>query len=310
MIDVGGRSVAITCLGAGRPPVVLEAGLTATGLTWRAAQAGIAAFTRACAYDRANLGRSDPAPGPRTGADAAADLRTLLQDAGIPAPYVLVGASFGGFIVRLFAAAHPAAVAGMVLVDASHEDQRDRLAEILTEEQLADLAFDVPRNIEEMDVRATWDEVRAAGPLPAVPLIVLSAGQDKPAPPGYPAAAMNRVWRELQADLATLSPKSLHLVIDTDHDIALERPAVVVDAARRVVEVVRSGAPFAPPAATPASPLLSGDGVAFPGAHADFGVEVHQGGPVGVDVGDGEGAQAVEGDLEEGETEAVAAQGS
>ncbi|MGH2561622.1 MAG: alpha/beta fold hydrolase [Thermomicrobiales bacterium] len=252
MIDVGGRHLAVSCLGAGTPPVLLEAGLTATGLTWRRAQVGIATFTRACAYDRANLGHSDPAPGPRTGIDAANDLRSLLQDAGIPAPYVLVGASFGGFVVRLFAAAHPDAVAGVVLVDASHEDQVARLAELLTEEQLADLSFDVPRNIEEMDVKATWDEVRAAGSLPDVPLIVLSAGLDKPAPPGYPAAEMNQIWRDLQADLATLSPDSLHLVIETDHDIALERPAVVVDAVRRVAEAVWTETPLATPA--PVSP--------------------------------------------------------
>jgi pimeloyl-ACP methyl ester carboxylesterase len=252
MIDVGGRSLAISCMGAGRPPVVLEAGLTATRLTWRRAQAGIAAITRACAYDRANLGQSDPAPGPRTGADAAVELSALLQDAGIPAPYVLVGASFGGFVVRLFAAAHPDQVAGMVLVDASHEDQFARLAEILTEDQLANLALDVPRNVEGMDVRATWDAMRAAGPMPAVPLVVLSAGLDKPAPPGYPTAEMNQIWRDLQADLATLCPNSEHIVIDTDHDIALERPASVVDAVRRVVDAARTGSPLATPEAASA----------------------------------------------------------
>ncbi|MGH2534819.1 MAG: alpha/beta fold hydrolase [Thermomicrobiales bacterium] len=251
LVNVGGRSLALTCRGAGSPAVVLEAGLTATALTWRRAQVGIASYAEACTYDRANLGRSDPAPAPRTAADAAADLDALLGNAGLAAPYILVGASFGGFVVRLFAAARPDAVAGVVLVDASHEEQVSRLAEILSEDQLANLALDVPRNVEGMDLPATWDEVRAAGPLPDVPLFVLSAGLDKPAPPGYPTPAMNQIWRELQADLATLAPNSAHVVIATDHDIALERPAVVVDAVHRVVGAARGGVPLDSVVGTP-----------------------------------------------------------
>jgi pimeloyl-ACP methyl ester carboxylesterase len=251
MVDIGRRRLALTDAGTGEPAVILEAGLTAAAVTWYKVIPGIATFTRACAYDRANLGRSDPAPKPRTAADAATDLAALLRTAHIPAPYVLVGSSFGGYTVRLFAAAHPDEVAGMVLVDASHEDQARRLAEVLTPGQVEQLMLTAPRNIEGMDLPATWDEMSAAGPLPDIPLVVLSAQADKPAPAGFPADAMNRMWGELQDDLAGLSPDSLHLMVNTHHAIALDRPDVVVDAVRRVIEVVRTGRPLLPPSGSP-----------------------------------------------------------
>jgi pimeloyl-ACP methyl ester carboxylesterase len=253
MVDIGRRRLALTDAGTGEPAVILEAGLTAAAVTWYKVIPGVAAFTRVCAYDRANLGRSDPAPKPRTAADAADDLAALLRAADVPAPYVLVGSSFGGYIVRLFAAAHPDEVAGMVLVDASHEDQARRLAEVLTQEQLARLMLTAPRNIEGMDLPATWEEMRSAGPLPHIPLIVLSAQADKPAPAGFPIDAMNQIWRELQDDLATLSPDSMHLAVNTHHAIALDRPDVVVDAVRRVIEAVRAGRPLVPPSGSPTS---------------------------------------------------------
>ena len=105
---------------------------------------GVAAFTRVCAYDRPGTAldadhrsRSDPVPMPRTAADAVADLHALIDGAGIPGPYVLVGHSLGGIIVRLYAATYPNEIAGVVLVDASHEEQYVRFQAVLTAEQWA-----------------------------------------------------------------------------------------------------------------------------------------------------------------------------
>jgi pimeloyl-ACP methyl ester carboxylesterase len=105
--------------------VILESGAGGFSPTWALVQPEIAKFTRVCTYDRAGYGRSDapPAHEPRTADRAMRDLHTLLENAGIAPPYVLVGHSLGGFHVRLFASRYPDEVAGMVLLDANHEDE-------------------------------------------------------------------------------------------------------------------------------------------------------------------------------------------
>ncbi len=103
-VDIGGRSLNLYCSGSGSPAVVMDSGAGAPGYGWKLVEPGIAKLTRACWYDRAGYGWSDPAPRTRTAADIAEDLHKLLHAAGIPPPYVLVGHSLGGFHVRVFAA--------------------------------------------------------------------------------------------------------------------------------------------------------------------------------------------------------------
>ena len=122
-VDVGGRSLNIDCAGSGSPAVILESG--GGGYGWRMVQAEVAKFTTVCWYDRAGEGWSDPAPGARTSATIVHDLQELLQHAPVASPYVLVGHSIGGEYVRIFTAKFPSEVAGVVLVDSSHPDQRE-----------------------------------------------------------------------------------------------------------------------------------------------------------------------------------------
>jgi pimeloyl-ACP methyl ester carboxylesterase len=121
-IDVGGRSLNIHCAGEGSPTVVFESGRTSPGYIWMQSQRSVSQFTRACWHDRAGLGWSDPGPDPSWGDAAAVDLHTLLANAGVPPPYVMVGASFGGYVIRLFHHAYPGEVAGMVFADTALED--------------------------------------------------------------------------------------------------------------------------------------------------------------------------------------------
>jgi pimeloyl-ACP methyl ester carboxylesterase len=245
LVDIGGRHLALRCSGKGEPTVILEAGLTASSLSWHLVQPGIAEFTRVCSYDRANIGRSDPAQGPRTAQDAADDLAALLSAAHIPGPYILVGASFGGHIVRLFAAQHPGEIAGIVLVDASHEDQEARMARVLSPSQLSALDLGASRNIEQMDLTASDNEVKAIGALPIASLVVISAARDKPVPPGFPAKMLNRVWRDLQHDLTKLSSNSVQLFArKSEHDIAVDEPDIVVKGVKLVYDAFLSGKPL------------------------------------------------------------------
>jgi pimeloyl-ACP methyl ester carboxylesterase len=117
LVDVGPHRLHLRCLGSGDPTVVFDAALGASSLSWSLVQPSVAEFTRACAYDRAGFAWSDGGPRPRTAGRIADELHALLVKAAVPAPYVLVGHSFGGLVVRLFAARHPQLVAGLVLIE-------------------------------------------------------------------------------------------------------------------------------------------------------------------------------------------------
>src|SRR5712692_385659 len=100
-VDVGGRTLNIYCTGEGSPTVIFESGRTSPGYVWMPTQRGVSAFTRACWHDRAGLGWNDLGPDPSWGDAAARDLHQLVRNAGLEPPFVLVGASFGGYIIRL-----------------------------------------------------------------------------------------------------------------------------------------------------------------------------------------------------------------
>jgi pimeloyl-ACP methyl ester carboxylesterase len=120
---LGGRTLNLYCIGDGSPTVILEPGIGETAFTWWKVQDRIAELTRVCAYDRAGMGMSQPAPLPRDTAAEVGDLEALLKAARVRAPYILVGHSMGGYEARLFASLHTADVVGMVLIDPSVENQ-------------------------------------------------------------------------------------------------------------------------------------------------------------------------------------------
>lgn len=128
LVDVGGHRLHIWCIGSGMPAVILDSGLGGTAFDWADVQPEVAKYTQVCSYDRAGMGYSDPGPTPRTSVRIANELLELLKRSSISTPVVLVGASFGGFNVRIFASEYSDRVAGLVLVDARHEDESARSA--------------------------------------------------------------------------------------------------------------------------------------------------------------------------------------
>lgn len=258
LVDVGGRRLYVERCGTGQPMVVLEAGAGVTSDAWIPVRDAVATFTHVCAYDRANLGRSDPAHKPRTCSDMAADLAALLANASVSGPYVLVGASFGGLVVRLYAAHHPRDVAGMVLVDSTHPDQIARSASILpppSEEtnavrQLREwvTTIDPETHPEGIAFEASLGEVKEAsvmGGLGGKPLVVLSRGTsircDFPSLPSDLAAKLDAAWLGLQRDLARLSTNGVHqIATKSGHNIPGDEPELVVEAIRRIVDTVRA----------------------------------------------------------------------
>jgi len=122
LIDIGGHRLHLHCQGVDGPPVVFDAALGASSLSWTYVLPEVAAFARACAFDRAGFGWSDAGPLPRTTGRIVEELRALLASAAVPPPYILVGHSFGGLTARLFLQRFPQDVAGLVLLDPAYPE--------------------------------------------------------------------------------------------------------------------------------------------------------------------------------------------
>lgn len=254
-IDIGGRALWLSCTGEGKVTVILEAGLGADRRSWVAVQPAVAQFTRVCSYDRAGLGQSDPAPTPRTSQDVVQDLHQLLQKAGESGPYILVGHSFGGLHVRLFAHAYPAEVIGLVLVDAVHEEWWSRAAALLPPPAADDSPrlqnfrqfmtveyADPAKTAEGIDIPATVAQLQQAGSLGDTPLLVLVAGIPTVLAPGLPPALESQLNHLLQQtlpeELLARSSLSIRLPVeDSGHNIPQEQPDAVVVAIRTMLDV-------------------------------------------------------------------------
>ncbi len=122
LVDAGGFRLHLHALGQGGPIVVFDAALGGSSLSWALVQPDVARFARTCTYDRAGFAWSERGPLPRTTGRAADELRAALDRAGERPPYLLVGHSYGGLVMRIFAARFRSDVAGLVLVDPAHPE--------------------------------------------------------------------------------------------------------------------------------------------------------------------------------------------
>ena len=276
-VGVGSHRLHIHCTGTGTPSVVFESGLGGTSLDWVRVQPEVARFARACSYDRAGYGWSERGPEPRHAARIASELDRLLLNAGVPAPYVLVGHSFGGLAVRLFAARREqGSVAGLVLVDATHEHQFRRMESAGVRVPMAPtgrrfvianhgLVPDVlPERLKPLaqrlalarkSIRTLYGELgslrhsaRQVGAIrrsPDAPVVVLARGPRSDADADHDRR--DRVWHDLQRDLSRrMENGSFQVVHGAGHYIHLERPERVVGAIRAMVYSFRSGRAPAP----------------------------------------------------------------
>lgn len=247
IFDVGGVSLHIHCVGEGEPAVILEAGLGDDGGIWRAVQPGLARFTQACAYDRAGTGSSSAAPTPHFSRDMMRELHTALGLAHVTPPYVLVGHSLGGLNVRLFAANYEDETAGMVLIDATTEEQDSRFWSLLPEDTLRQFRDSLAKHPEGLDYdafRASMADLRSSKrSLGDMPLVVLTHGREEPPPPGVPPAVgaqLERAWQAMQSSLTSLSSDGVQIIAqESGHYIHREAPQLVLAATSEVVRAVR-----------------------------------------------------------------------
>jgi pimeloyl-ACP methyl ester carboxylesterase len=274
LVDIGGgRKLYLECRGTGSPTVVLVAGLRGSADDWVVAEkpgpavfSEVAKSTRVCAYDRPGTpvgegpSRSDPVAQPTTAADAVADLHALLVAAGKPCPCVFVGHSYGGLVARLYAMTYPDEASGLVLVDALSEGLQDAetpaewaVQRSLLEGDIKDSLVLYPA-LERVDPDRSFAAMRAAPPLRAMPLVVLSADQPwgpqvppmiaagllaKDTPPGF-GYVTDAAQQQAQAKLARLVPGVKHVTqTHSGHNIHKEQPQLVIDAIREVIDAVR-----------------------------------------------------------------------
>ena len=213
----GGRSLYVRCTGAGSPTVVMEGGDEDTSDSYSFAEASIAEVTRACVYDRANLGRSGPDPGPRGLPELVGDLERLLRAAQIPGPYVLVGTSGGGYIAAGYAYAHPHQVVGMVFVEVPapfRNPPRDVV-------ELTDP--DNPANVEKRDyLQVEKDAWNARVRIGDIPVTIIT---DDPSQETIKSATHPSERRGLRRNVADqkgwliLSPRARQIVVHTGHAV-------------------------------------------------------------------------------------------
>lgn len=270
LVRVGDHRLFMSCSGpAGKgPTVVLEAGGGASSGDWTMVRELLGPGVRTCAYDRAGLGRSEKGPEPRTMRQEVFEMHALLAAASEAPPYVMVGHSLGGVLVRLYADAYPGDVAGVVLVDATHESgvlgSMRYGGMVRLREKASGRPIPAPRLSQvgapaaDPDADYLAEEFqaiflareRAPQPLGQKPLIVLAAGKRSSPPPGVPQEQWSAIRDErdqLVKDLAGLSANSRFVrVEDSGHAIPRENPTVVAQSIREVREAAISGSRLAP----------------------------------------------------------------
>ena len=263
----GGRHLYLECHGTGTPTVIFEAGLRSRGDTWTGSREGagtgvqprVSQFTRTCFYDRPgtlahfpSVSRSDTVPMPRSTGEVVADLHALLSTAGVPGPYVMVGASTGGLIARQYAALYPTEVSGLVLVDAISEAMeglmRPRQFARYNRYYLQSPSDDAARyeNLEAIDFYRSFAEMKPLRRAPRrLPMFVVSANHGFGVPTGVGkrfAELVNRTWKRSQLYLAKLHPRTKRVVaFGSGHQVHVNRPGLVTRYVLRMVARARGG---------------------------------------------------------------------
>jgi pimeloyl-ACP methyl ester carboxylesterase len=236
-----GRRLYLRCAGTGSPTLVLEGGDDDTSASYGFAMGALAAKTRTCVYDRANLGRSDPDRRRRQLVDLVSDLEAVLDGGEVPGPYVLVGTSGGGYISVGYAVRHPKEVAGMVFVEVP-PPFFDAPPEVVEATR-----WNSPENIESRDFlqveKDAWAARRQIGDIPFT-LLSNEYSESQIAAAEFPGEKKGmRANVRNQQGWFVLSPRAQQVVVHTGHAVEEADPGLVIDTILDVVAEARVDRP-------------------------------------------------------------------
>jgi pimeloyl-ACP methyl ester carboxylesterase len=239
--DVGGHKLFLSCKGEGKPTVVYLHGYIQHSEGSRTNAGEIPDLlnddVRVCTYDRANAGDSESVTGRQTGADSVRDLHALVEAAGVPGPYVLLGASHGGLISYMYAATYPDEVVGMVLLDASLPDDIEIDEQFTPKEEFEAFCEEWKTTTERIDRCATYREAQAlAGKAPAMPVTYLAV-KELGLPPSLPVKKMTAAIRRVQRDFVRRFSPGRLVFVDVAHYM---EPIIPERIAQEVVRVLNA----------------------------------------------------------------------
>ena len=241
LVDIGGgRRIYVRCTGTGSPTVILEGGDEDTSASYTFAVPSLAKVTRTCVYDRANLGKSDSAPGPRGLHELVADLAHAIWAADIPGPFVLVGTSGGGYITAGYAFADPRQVTGMVFVEVPSPFLNPPAPIV------RDTRWNSPVNIEKRDYlqveKDAWSARERVGDIPVTVISNEYAAEEIAAAEFASERRGMRSNVEDQRGWLIVSPRAKQLVVHTGHAVEEADPTLVTNAILEVVQAARTAA--------------------------------------------------------------------
>ncbi len=248
----------IDCQGEGEVTILFEPGLGGSAFEWQPLQQALKSRARTCVYDRAGYGWSGPSPYPRTARRLAAEADRMLAALDINGPLILVGHSFGGFVMRLLALQRREDMLALVLIDSSHERQLERLEKLNGRSMMpsgnsfvispAEIPASLPADVQDeirrfSQMRKTYaalhsemsrfresaDQVRKSRVDVSYPVVVISRGRDLHAR-DYKGDLKTAIWEELQHDLVGLSQRGRLVVAEqSGHHVHADQPELVVD---------------------------------------------------------------------------------
>jgi pimeloyl-ACP methyl ester carboxylesterase len=233
----GERGLYLRCSGTGSPTVLMEGGDEDTSDSYAFAESRLAAVTRTCVYDRANLGRSDAAPGPRGFTDLVEDLDRLLLKADVPEPYVLVGTSGGGYIVAGYAVAHPTQIAGIAFIEVP-TPFIDPPAPIVEETK-----WNHPSNVERRDYlqveQDAWAARKEVGDIP-ITIVSNAYSEGEIAAATFPSERRGmRTNVQDQRGWLILSPRAKQTIVHTGHAVEEADPELVINVILDVIKAAK-----------------------------------------------------------------------
>lgn len=232
-LDIGGTKLYYEYFGENNnnPTVVFDSGYGWALENWAPIRNEVAKLTKMFTYDRAGVGKSEGDNNPNHSRQAVENLYTLLQKANIKPPYILVGHSFGGLNVRLFASTYPEEVTGVILLDSCHEDQNKIMAPLFSKEVQEAYFGQFGAEGSLSEIEESLEQVRAVKSIGNIPLIVMT-GRSQPHHTPESMAA----WIHFHKDLSTLSTNSKHMIIeDAGHAIHMDHPEVIIETIREMV---------------------------------------------------------------------------